>query len=532
MVALTLTGSGTISAAESTTNWVGDTFSLEPDIKVEGGNSIACTQTNSGTNDINFSGSWNLSGTHIRLYWNITYVGNLSATNPVQVFISDGSNTDYVTYFTSNSQYAGGWVDLIVNTSLFTTVNLASITSVGVRVNTGTKPRNVPANAWFDNWRYSNGYEIYSTTTEAVSFQDAANSDATNVYGILKTVDGVLFATGEILLGKTTSANANIVSSNETIVFANRLVTSSLYKLKTQKGSGNTDINISGLVCKTVGGTGAELDISSALTTLNLTGSSFIDMGTITITPTVTTPNLSSNTFTGCGATTLSIEAESCTWNNSGIVTISGAGILTTCHISSSSAASSVSVPNLNDLDRCQFTSDGTGHAVNLGTISSTDTMSWTCTDTGFAATNGTTGNETILVNVASGQTLTINVAAGATTPTIKNDGTGAVSVVAGQVTLNVLVKDITTNLAIQNARVYVTAAAGGALAEGTVIINKVLTDSSGVATDTRAYSGNQPISGRVRYASGSPYYKTAQIAGTINSASGLDLTIQMIRDE
>ena len=53
MVALTLTGSGTISAAESTTNWVGDTFSLEPDIKVEGGNSIACTQTNSGTNDIN-----------------------------------------------------------------------------------------------------------------------------------------------------------------------------------------------------------------------------------------------------------------------------------------------------------------------------------------------------------------------------------------------------------------------------------------------------------------------------------------------
>jgi len=63
--------------------------------------------------------------------------------------------------------------------------------------------------------------------------------------------------------------------------------------------------------------------------------------------------------------------------------------------------------------------------------------MAWDNLESGYAATDGSTGNETILVNVASGQTLTINVAATGSTPTIKNDGTGTVNVVAGQKTFS-----------------------------------------------------------------------------------------------
>jgi len=60
-----------ISTAESVTNWGGDTFSLEPDIKVQGSNSVACTQTNKGTNDVYYSGSWNFStDVHLRLWFN------------------------------------------------------------------------------------------------------------------------------------------------------------------------------------------------------------------------------------------------------------------------------------------------------------------------------------------------------------------------------------------------------------------------------------------------------------------------------
>jgi len=437
MVALTRTNSGTISLAESTTGWNGDTFSLEPDIKTQGSNSVACAQTNNGTNDLWVAGSWNFNGSqHIRLQWNCTYTGYFSTSNPVQVYLSDGSNTDYFNYFTTNTEYAGGWADLIVavNSTNFPTVTLSSITQVGVRVNTSAKPRNVPANVWCDNWRYADGLEIYSSASEAVSLLDAATNDATNEYFILKYVDGVLFAPCEIILGSSGSNNANIVSENETIVFPDRNVTGSLYKLKTQEGTGNTDIDIAGLVCKTIGGSGAELDISSSLNSLSLVSSAFIDMGTITVTPTVTTPTFETTSFTNCGATSLSIEAVGCTWSTSGQITLSGSGKLTSCTIQNSSASIAVS-GSLADIDDCTFISDGTGHAVNLGTISSSTTLNWQNTDSGYTASSS--GNETILVNYTdTGSPLTINVAAGYSTPSVYNTGGGTVNVVSGQVTL------------------------------------------------------------------------------------------------
>jgi len=158
--------------------------------------------------------------------------------------------------------------------------------------------------------------------------------------------------------------------------------------------------------------------------------------------------------------------------------------------------------------------------------------MTWNCSHSGYASTDGSTGNETILVSVASGQTLTINVASGASIPTVYNTGSGSVSVVSGQVTLTITVKDIDTGSVIQGARVYVTADAGGSLTEGTVIIDGVLTDVNGQVSDTRSYSSDQPITGRVRKASTSTYYKTGPIAGTVDNGSGLNLTVQMIPDE
>ena len=78
--------------------------------------------------------------------------------------------------------------------------------------------------------------------------------------------------------------------------------------------------------------------------------------------------------------------------------------------------------------------------------------MNWSATDSGYAAIDGATGNETILVNVASAQTLTINVAAGASTPTVNNVGAGTVAVVAGQVTLTLTGLQINTEVRIYAA--------------------------------------------------------------------------------
>lgn len=104
----------------------------------------------------------------------------------------------------------------------------------------------------------------------------------------------------------------------------------------------------------------------------------------------------------------------------------------------------------------------------------------------------------------------------------------GSIEVLAEQ-TLTVTCKDASDLSNIENARVYIEADTGGPLAAGTVIFNKLLTNASGVASATFNFESNQPVVGRARKGS-SPYYKTADIAGTI-TANGFDVTALMEPD-
>jgi hypothetical protein len=58
------------------------------------------------------------------------------------------------------------------------------------------------------------------------------------------------------------------------------------------------------------------------------------------------------------------------------------------------------------------------------------------------------------------------------------------------------------------------------------------LTDVAGLISDTRTYASDQSITGWVRKASGSPYYKEGPVAGTIDSVAGANVTIQLILDQ
>ena len=57
-------------------------------------------------------------------------------------------------------------------------------------------------------------------------------------------------------------------------------------------------------------------------------------------------------------------------------------------------------------------------------------------------------------------------------------------------------------------------------------------TNASGVVSDSRSLSVDQPVSGWVRKSSSSPYYQQGVISGTIDSDSGLSVIIQLARDE
>jgi len=72
--------------------------------------------------------------------------------------------------------------------------------------------------------------------------------------------------------------------------------------------------------------------------------------------------------------------------------------------------------------------------------------------------------------------------------------------------------------------------ATGTPIATGVVIYG--LTNASGVATDTRSYSGAQPITGTVRKGSASTLYKAGGVTGEVSASAGFTATVQLIPDE
>jgi hypothetical protein len=74
------------------------------------------------------------------------------------------------------------------------------------------------------------------------------------------------------------------------------------------------------------------------------------------------------------------------------------------------------------------------------------------------------------------------------------------------------------------------TPATGTIIATGGVFND--LTNASGIVTDTRAWSTDQPFTGRVRKSTSPTRYRTSPLTGTIDSATGFTTTVFLIPDE
>jgi hypothetical protein len=386
------------------------------------------------------------------------------------------------------------------------------------------------SNIGMDAVRYGTGaYITAGEIANPATFDGFAteNDLVANRWGILTNIGGSYELQGTFAIGQNNAGTATLAYFNDSDVSVSILDT--VHSL--------TDFT--------------KVIIDHASTEVYWTNINFTALGTnnpgqVIVNNASTVVEITGGTWTSIGITTLraACVVVGLTWRTSALVTANGAS-LTACTFDRSSASTALSIADLDLLDDCTFVSDATGHAIDLGTISATDTMGWNCTLTSVASewsgTAGTTvgvagtANDAILVNVATSQTLTINVATGATIPTVRNTGAGTVTITAGQVTTTITVVDIDDGLPIEDANVYLVAGAGGPLTEGDVIIGtSTLTNASGIVTDTRSLASNQPVTGRVRRATVAlgTLYKTSKIVGTINSASGLDLTIQMLKDE
>ena len=349
------------------------------------------------------------------------------------------------------------------------------------------------------------------------------NDSISNRWGVLTGVGGGYELQGKLAIGQNNSGTATLcvfTDSNKTVAIPqNPHVASTFNQIIVDHAS--TVLTLTNVTFQSLGATSpGSFTVTSNNPTVNLTGCNFLNMAGFT---------LRSNT-----------TADGCAWRVcTTAVTLNGA-TLTACILSNfTSATTLIATPaTMADVTDCTFVSDGSNHAVDLGTVSSTTSFNWSNFSTGYVAgttgspvTTGSTGNETITVNVAASQELTINVGAGYSIPSVRNTGSGAVNVVAGQVTTTIKAVITGTSTALQNARVYLVAGAGGPLTAGTEIFND-LTDVNGEVTDIRSLASSQPVTGWVRKGTSAPYYKTSPISATISNSSGLSLTIQMIPDE
>ena len=447
---------------------------------------------------------------------NITAGTFLTAEAGISVLVGDGLGVFDVHYVSGSDRAPapeGGWATYAVDPTVTPDGSVGTSTTttmVGVAVAALAQARGNPQAC--QAVRYGRGeveYTVGDATTPATfgGYATIDNAPADR-FNLLQYIEGGYKARGLMSFGTATIA-VYFEDSDKSIVIADD------YKVGSAFNKGI--VNHASSVLK--------------WTNIAIANLSSIAKYTFVVNNSATTDQIGC-VFTDLGAFTYGSNSTqtNVTFRRQELVT-QGSSIFTGCTFDSPIGTVGLAVNNLNIITGCSFNSDGTGHGVNLGTIGTSTSLNWDNSDNDYTAASS--GDETILVNYTdTGSPLTINVVAGASTPSVYNTGAGTVNVVSGQVTTKIIVKHPDGSLLTTlDANVLVEAAAGGSLAIGTDII-KGFTDSNGEIQDIRSFATNQPIVGRVRKGSSTPYYKTFNFTGTIDTATGFTQTCTLIDDE
>lgn len=452
-----------------------------------------------------------------------------SAEAGVSVIIGDSFGVFDVFYVSGSDEAPapeGGWATYAVDPTLTPDNSVGSPTTttmVGTAIAAAQQARGNPHAVQAVRYgRAEVEYTVGDSTTPATFTGYAAiDNAAKDRFNLLQEIEGGYKARGLMSFGTAATA-VYFEDSDKSIVIADDLKVSSTFNK------------------------GVVTNASSTLnwTNIAVTNLSAVAKYTFTVNDSATT-NHSGCVFTDLGAFVYGSNSTqtNVTYRRQDLIT-QGSGTFTGCTFDSSNNTSGLLADDVDLVTDCTFISDATGHAVDLGTISTNTTVLWgnslddgagtEWTGSAGGPTTGPSGttNDALVCSVNTGITLTVSVQAGATIPTVQNLGVGDVTITAGEVTTKIIVKHSDgTLITTEDANVLVEATAGGSLAVGTDII-KGFTDVNGEIQDTRSFATNQPIAGRVRKGTSSPFYKTFNFTGTINTVSGFTQTATLIDDE
>ncbi len=355
-------------------------------------------------------------------------------------------------------------------------------------------------NALVDQITVGTGLRGTGTGGNLTEWITADEGTLNNRYGYLTTREGVVYFQGKMYFGSSASSYV-FDDSDKVIIFPDVPVAADFFEIVVENVS--SDITFDGFTIQAPGIPKVALTHLSGVWNIN---NSTID-GARVIT----------------GGIGLTLDSTKVT--NSGQIDLNGMTIASSS-ITNSTATSAVLADATTDLDVLDNVSfqNNTGHSIEI-----TAAGTYTFDSLEFIG-GGADGTTTADVYNNSGGAVTINIINGGSTPTIRN-GTGANTTVNNTVTVKITVLAASTGLPIQDSRVLLEADTGGDLAVGTDILAG-LTDVNGVIEDTGFnYTNDQPVTGRARKSTASPFYKTGNVIGTITS-TGFETSVLLLSDE
>ncbi len=431
-----------------------------------------------------------------------------------------------------------------------------------------------------------------ATFDDVISFEENTTSGR---FGGIRGVSGIAFSRSKIYIGAASgSTNTEFSHNGFTVVWEKAVlagqtlsaVSDTLYELKTRKGSGTTYVNLANGSLSAVSPHEVYLDFTGAtgitLSNVNVDRARLIDIdnavkwdgGQITnsgqFTITSGTPTLTNVSFINSTDPYAMSISNANRLSNVSNITFNGAGVggSGSCGLRLNLGAVGgvgVTLTNVFFQNRVSGSHDILIPADVTGTINITVSGGSTPTVNDLRDPddyNIITGSVDVTVTVKDTQTppqpiinarVLLTADTGGPYPydvtvTIVNSGTTATVTHAahGLVTGDkVLINGashwqnngvFTITVTGAGTYTYIMPSDPGSSPTGTIKATFValhgLSDSSGVVTANRSYSGSQPIVGRVRKSSSSPYYKSQNITGSVNSSSGFSATVQLISDE
>jgi len=518
----------TLYDAESTSNWTtDDTVTTYTGFQREGTYCLGMQGSQGTVYAYKTISSTNLSNCIIYSWMNAGSV-DTKANGGFRIIIGDGTNTRAY-YVGGSDDYGfqlGAWSCFILDTSNLPTsyhqINgssaptLTAITQVGVEFNVPIKAVGSGDNVFIDICRYISNSSAALTiggggsTTEGTFSEIVAQDESTsNAYGIIRKLQsGVYGVQGALEFGDSGTGSSYFKDTNALVIFEDRTVPSSYYKITLVGNSTGTNsfvlgeksgsVGINGCVIKSAGSAKVALDFSdSNFDEVKLYGTSFIDVGATTL------PSNATNK-----------EVISCTWNIAGKVTVDTCDVQHCTFISATDDAITVSSTSFNVTD-CSFISP-TNHSVEITTAGT-----YTFDNLTFTGTDGSTNYD--IENTTSGSVV-INAINGSDPSYYENTGGGSTTI-NNSVSISVHVEDVDGNN-VYGAQVYIEKAS-----DQSQILNSS-TDVNGNVSTTYNYLSDTPINIRIRKSSsGDTRYLPVSTTGTITS-SGYSLTSVLYQDD